>query len=447
MLSISPTREVHGSVALPPNPDYFVLAGATALAAGTPCSIEPVEDTPLVRLWCERLAEVLTIERETTRLRLTPRADAGSAVLRLPYERLPLRDFVVFAALAAGRTVRFESLPPQRLSYWTALASQLQCGLAATPGGDGVDLRLDLRSESSVPQVGVSADSLHAALGFALGARRSVALELDFPVATPLRNLLPAFGWELGVRALSERASDPIARRILRMKGKLVTTAAGTFALNADFSTPPAALAQVSLPGDHVLAAVLMAAKSIVQRGNLVIENMPLEPWAGAMLQFLRRAGCAPGLQVTRRTSFGQTGMVTLQRFEPGARKVECLPAWQFSGQLASMVAVSLFTEEESVFRRLDDLRRDDPDGVAQLLSVLSLLGAHHGELPDGLVVKGAAQYDGFDCPQSLPADLAGACVAMALRCIGRSTIDDTRLLERWPGFDTLIASLCQSKG
>jgi 5-enolpyruvylshikimate-3-phosphate synthase len=91
-------------------------------------------------------------------------------------------------------------------------------------------------------------------------------------------------------------------------------------------------------------------------------------------------------------------------------------------------------------------LRIDEPDGIQQLNSCIASVGARYGEMPDGIVVEGAKEFDGFDIKTVLPAPLAGACAIAALKCRGKTTIADDALLRRWPGFPAMLSSLVEYK-
>jgi len=124
------------------------------------------------------------------------------------------------------------------------------------------------------------------------------------------------------------------------------------------------------------------------------------------------------------------------------------VPLYQHEMQLPAMAVMTLFAEGESVFRGLSGLRSDPPDAVARVLAFLNALNAHAGELlPDGFVLRGAAQYDGFDVAEALPAHVAGAWAAAALKCMGASSIDDSLIVERWPEFFTMLDRLCEYRG
>jgi 5-enolpyruvylshikimate-3-phosphate synthase len=218
------------------------------------------------------------------------------------------------------------------------------------------------------------------------------------------------------------------------------------FNVSADFSADPAPEARVTLPGDDMFASLMLAAKCLVHKGSLVVENVCLESWCGQLLQSLRAMGCNIAVQQTGECSFGAVGNAVVQKFSPSGRKVECTPCWQYSSPLPAMTVTAAFAQCQSIFRGIEDLRLDEPDGIGRIGGCLAALGARYGEMPDGLVVEGAKQYDGFDICEELPAPLAGAFAVAGLKCRGKTTIADRDLLRRWPDFEKLLSSVCEFK-
>jgi 5-enolpyruvylshikimate-3-phosphate synthase len=189
---------------------------------------------------------------------------------------------------------------------------------------------------------------------------------------------------------------------------------------------------------------MLILAKTLVPRGMLIIENMVLESWNTATLDQIRKMGCRPAIQETDETAFGTVGMVQLQKFTPGPRKLDCTPRYLYAEQLGTLVALACFTRGQSVFRSLEDLRLDEPDSIEQMLYCVRTLGGRHGTMPDGMVIDGARDYDGFDLTEPLPATMSGPCVIAGLRCAGKSTIEDKSLLERLPQLPGILEEICQ---
>jgi hypothetical protein len=448
MLEVSSAREIRGSYALPPSPDLFLLSAVVALTSDGSTTVTPAPVCPLVDQWKAALEKHLCFSQNGDACTLRRADTPENLPIVLTLDSLPYRDFILFCLLGLGKTLQVSPVSDKRVSRWTSLLQRVHCAVDAVVDADRATLRLvPDQCSFALPADEITPDDLLAYIGLALGLRSSLACEQDDPFLSPIRHLLPLFGFTLSVTSSSaDKVIDPIAKRIQRMKKKKVDPTTPVYTVTADFSHRPAADVNITLPGDDVLAAVLFCAKGLVQKGNLVVENVPLEVWSTQALQFARRMGCAPGIQQSGTGSFGAVGMVQLQRFDLAGRKVDCRPLFHFVSQLPCMVMQSAFAEGESVFRGLDDLRLDVPDGVEGLMECLRRLEVRHGEMPDGIVLKGSKNLDGFDVTANLPAHLSGALAAAGLRCQGKTTVADEALRVRWPSFEQMLTDLCEFK-
>ena len=170
---------------------------------------------------------------------------------------------------------------------------------------------------------------------------------------------------------------------------------------------------------------------------------MPLESWATPYFTFIRKIGCRVSAQETGRTSFGSVGILHIQTTGLSGGKMECLPAVHYIPFLPAMIVTAVFAKGESVFRGLSDLRCDEPDGIEQLETCIRTIGAHHGEMPDGIVLKGGRDFDGFDITEPLSAPCSAAFAIAGLRCIGNTTINDEQLQQRLPQFNEFLKNNC----
>jgi 5-enolpyruvylshikimate-3-phosphate synthase len=66
--------------------------------------------------------------------------------------------------------------------------------------------------------------------------------------------------------------------------------------------------------------------------------------------------------------------------------------------------------------------------------------------MPDGIVIEGSKQFDGFDLVDPLTASIAAAFAVAALKCRGKSSIADDGIVKRWPDFQETLFSLCEFK-
>ncbi|MBN2188364.1 MAG: hypothetical protein JW699_02835, partial [Chitinispirillaceae bacterium] len=194
------------------------------------------------------------------------------------------------------------------------------------------------------------------------------------------------------------------------------------------------------------LCALLLTAKSLIPRGSLTIDNAPLEPWALPVITLMRKMGAKPAQQETHRSAFGPAGIISLQKFELTGQKTDFVPHFHYAFQLPAMAALAAFAEGQSLFRKFEDLRRSDPDGIRQLETCLRAMHVKLGDIPDGFVIKGAHEHDGFDLIEPLSAPLAGAFIIAGLHCVGSTTVNEDFVLERWPDFNELIENYFEFK-
>lgn len=451
MLEITNAKMISGTVDLPPNPDFFLLTLVVALAAGKKVHIGLLSETPLIELYRELFENQLSITRDESGYTVTELQQGGSSYIVLPYRRLPYCDCITFALLAMQKTVAFRDLPAKRLEAWKQKAALFKCTLDTNTFDDATGISLSSDSDFTPPahDTILDMDNLHVVLGMALGLKKPVSVTLDQHFQTPLRDLLGAFGYAITVKSnIEQKKADPLLRRfqLMTSRAKKSGDQKYSFTVTVELDKPGLESVDIVLPGDDILGSLLLLAKCLVQKGQLIINNIPLEPWCVAMLNYIRKMGCIPGIQENRQTSFGAAGMVTLQKFKVIGRTTECKPLFHYDRYLPMLVVLSSYATGQSVFRNLQDLRNEAPDLIEQYLSCVRLLGARHGEMPDGIVVDGARQYDGFDLTEGVSAALSGACAIAGIRCSGKTTIEDSRLLERWPDFVKILEKICENK-
>jgi len=436
---------MQGNYDLPPSPDMLLLGTITAIAAGTKTRITPVLETPLTAAWVSMLREHVLITRESDAWIIDPTLSDPSVLFILPFDDIPYRDLIVFAALGMGKTVVFKSITPQRIERWSAQAKQCGFTIEKTDVEGSTGLHATDIPEIFPESIPVDENDLCPFLGLLMGSRKRGSFQAGFQVSNPVRHLCTAFGFEFTVKNLTERESDPIARRMRFMnRKKTVSEHAQSFVITADFTKrPDGRQIELTLPGDEILQALLITAKCLVAKGSLALGNVPIEPWASQILNFIRKMGCKVSVQETAQTSFGSSGIVTIQKFDLVGRKVECVPLYQYIPHLPSMIVLASFAESQSVFRELQDLRLDVPDGIDTLERCIRALGARHGEMPDGIVMEGAKEFDGFDLPGKLPESICGAFAVAGLRCMGTTTVNDEAVLARWPEFMAIVERLC----
>ncbi len=442
VLTVNRLKALSGKVELPPSSDLFLVAAFTTLASGCSCRIHPLNKGTETRQWAALLNGhvSVTFEKDACLIERA-RGDAARAIA-FADDRFPYRDLVAFLALGAGKRLLFATVPEKRLEAWCATGKRLGVPLQQVTEGPLQGLACAQADSATPLPLEIDEQDINAALGLFFGLRAKRSFRTPFTLSNPFRHLAGRFGGTIEVKRDSgEREKDPLLRRIKLQKGQRLSELEQSFLVTVDFSVRPPVNepVDIELPGDEVLLALFCAAKSLVQRGSLVIDNSPLEPWAAPIIPFLRKMGCKPSLQEIRKTAFGSVGMLSLSRFDLTGQKIDFAPQHPAAMQLPAMATVAAFAENQSLFRQFEDLRRSDPDGIRQLESCLKTMNVKFGDIPDGFVIKGEKEYDGFDLIEPLPAPLAGAFAIAGLRCIGSTMVNDERIVERWPDFYEMI--------
>jgi EPSP synthase (3-phosphoshikimate 1-carboxyvinyltransferase) len=451
-LEIQPAKEIQGSLSLPPSSDLFFIGIIMALAAKVTARISPLSDIPLVPWWEKALAGHVSLTCDAGLCTVVPKEGVMSPIT-LSYDDLrPYRDFVVFCLLGLKKTLIIDPLPGKRLDAWAAIASECGCTLRIEDQGGARSISLTGEEHFRIRDTLKTADVVHPLLGLSLGLGQQVAITTDTGFSSPVRHIAPVFGYEFSVtNNLRDNTENPLIRRMRfiqlgkKFEGPLVYTVKADFSKRRDasFGASSGTSVEVTVPGDDVLCSVLIAAKCVVPRGGLIIENAGLESWNTQALSLVKKMGGVVATQESGDTSFGSVGTVSIQKLGLSGRKVDCDPIFTFENQLPAMVVIAAYAHGQSVFRKLGDLRSDEPDGIEQLLSLIRSAGIRHGEMPDGIVIDGGRQYDGFDLRDHLSAPLAAAGAAAALHCMGKSTVNDEAIVRRWPRFSETVFSLC----
>jgi hypothetical protein len=447
VINLKPAKSLQGKLDLPPSPDLFLLTLTTALALSKNVKIISINETPLLKMWSDIFKNHLNIEWNDNSCLLAPHLNDPSSYLLMPYRQLPFRDLVVFTALGMGKVVSFKDISKQRLETWCKNSKKFNIVLEIVQHGENYGLSVKEFPETFSDISFIEEADLSMLLGFLLGKRRFASFQIDYPFSNPLRNLASLLGFNITVKSAVSKENDPIARRMkfLQSKKRQTTSSGQQYIVNADFSQQTSAdNLEISLPGDEQLGSIMIVAKCLLPKGSFVINNMPLETWASPLPGFIRKMGCKLSLQETNRTSFGSAGMLTIQKSELYGRKVECSPAADYQPHLPAMVVLAAFAEGQSVFRDLEDLRNDDPDGIDLIEKCIRTLGARHGEMPDGIVMEGGRDFDGFDITESLSASISGSFAVAALKCIGETNINDEQLCQRWPDFRNILEQICE---
>ena len=456
MLNLRPAKTIQGKVELPASPDLLFMAGLGACAAARKIKIANVNESGVLQEIERSLLGHAKFERRDSLLYISPNTNKDpSLLLPLPDSLLPYRMIYLFMGLGMGKTVTMRSAPQKQFDYYIAQAKRIGIKVETeTVTNELTGLKITEWKKESLKKVNIDEEDCTALLSFIFGKRENITFGIDFHLSTPLRQLANAFGFALNAKSLNaEKNGDPIAQRLrfLQNKKRGGQTQNQLYTVEADFKSSNKDDKdddglEIKIPGDEILAAALLSAKCLVPKGDLILSNVCLESWGSQAVSFIKKMGSKLNINETGKTAFGVHGTVETQRVENSGKKIRCTPLYQFFGQLPSMMIAAAFAKEreKSVFRNLGGLRFYEPDGIDQLEKALRPLGVRHGEMPDGIVVEGARDFDGFELTDALPAHIAIAFCMAGLRCLGKTSVQNGSIAARWPDFEKLLSEICE---
>lgn len=448
-MRIRPVKSIEGTIVLPPDTDAFVIAAVCALGLDTPVQVVPAPaECDYTTQWMQRFAAHMSIEeQEDESLLCAPRAQAD-AIWDVPFADMPLGEFTVFVLLGAGRKVQVSSLARHTITSW--IDTGAACSVQLHQHEHNHESVLSLRDAAGfrAPQDTLTPDTLLRCMGLAAGLRARVDFISDAGPLTFVRSLLTSFGVSVDVSTENETPDDdPIAQRLRFLKKK---SAPLQYRVRMECPRKPSngetRPATISLPGDRLLCALFLAARAIVPRGFLAVENTLCEPQSIPTVSFVKKCGASVHYHTAHQTSFGTSGSIKMTAATLKGLKFDCMPGSYTHPFVPSMAVIASYIRKKTILKGLTAVRDYAHDPVARWATCLDNIGVHYGLMPEGIVIEGARQYDGFDEHRALPAGMAAGCVIAALRCMGGSDIDAHAILARWPGFFDMLEEVCEFK-
>lgn len=261
-----------------------------------------------------------------------------------------------------------------------------------------------------------------------LAARESLDLQVKQQGSDLLENLMRHFEIGLKVERDDDKDGDELARRIARQMRAAGKQEPLTRIRLAAGARPRAAF--VALPGDAGEAAAVALAATLIKGSDVMLEGVTLNPGRSAFFAALRRMG--GDVEVAqRRERFGDTvGAVRVRSSDLLGRRFDAETLSDLRDEVFLLLIAAAFAEGESVFRDLDALRAG-PDLLKQFNGVLKQIGVETGEIEDGLVIRGRADYDGGAYDALGHPGLAAAYAVLGAKSHGVATLAGADALER----------------
>ena len=273
----------------------------------------------------------------------------------------------------------------------------------------------------------------------------SAAKPLDISLLKPgpelVETVAAQFGAPLKVDRNNEEEGDELARRIARqMRAAGKQDPSTRLRLSAPFKLKPQSL---SIPADITETAALCLAATLIKGSDITLEGVVLNPSRAGFLGALRRMGADIEV-VTRRERQGDTfGSLRVRSADLMGKRFGADNLSAMRDEVFLLMVAASFAEGETIIRDIAHLRHHRRDLLKSFAAALKSTGVEIGEIEDGLVIRGRADYDGtgYDCMGHPP--LALACLVMALKSHGASTLAGGDCLEScYPGLLDQLTSL-----
>lgn len=194
--------------------------------------------------------------------------------------------------------------------------------------------------------------------------------------------------------------------------------------------------ASVTIPGDPSSAAFFAAAAALVPGGNVLLENICLNPTRAAFFDVLAGMGAV----VERLNSRSEAGEPVadlrvahggLKAFDIGGALIPSLV-----DEVPVLAVLAALAEGTSRIRDAGELRVKETDRLKAVAENLGRMGAVVKETPDGLVIEGSARLKGTGIDSCGDHRIAMAFSVAGLLADGDTMISDSSCADiSFPGF------------
>jgi hypothetical protein len=278
-------------------------------------------------------------------------------------------------------------------------------------------------------------------LAWHIGAGKSLDLSLLKGGPELLETVAVQFDVPLKVDRKAEDEGDELARRIARqMRAAGKQDPSSRVRLSAPFK---ARAQSYTVPADITGAAALVLAATLIKGSDITLEGVVLNPTRAGFLGALRRMGADIEV-VSRRERQGETlGVLRVRSADLFGKRFGADHLALMRDEVFLLMVAASFAEGETIIRDVAHLRRHRRDLLKSFAAALKSAGVEIGEIEDGLVIRGRSDYDGtaYDALNHPP--LALACLVMALKSHGSSTLAGAGCLDgAYPGLLDQVAAL-----
>ncbi len=413
---IQPSNHVEGAIRVPGDKSVShraLMLGAIATGTSHVTGFLPGEDC-LATLAAIRAMGVDVIQHDASTVDVIGRGLHG---LTTPGRALDMGNsgtaMRLFMGLLAAQSFATELVGDESLSErpMERVASPLR------------QMGADIRTRNGKPPVNIS------------GGRNLKAIRFDMPIASAQVKsaVLLAGLYAAGETSVTEPAvtRDHTERMLahlgcpVRRSGPTVTVAGGATLTGA----------HIEVPGDLSSAAFMILAGCLAARGELVIEQVGLNPTRTGILRILELMGAKFRVEAAPDEGGEPVGrlIVSPSRLRGIQVPLELVPL--AIDEFPLLFVAAALAEGETVVRGAEELRHKESDRIGVVATGLRALGITVDEFPDGARIEGG-QLRGGSVASNGDHRVAMAFAVGAARAVAPVTILDTaNVATSYPGF------------
>ncbi|RJX25584.1 MAG: 3-phosphoshikimate 1-carboxyvinyltransferase [Dethiobacter sp.] len=201
---------------------------------------------------------------------------------------------------------------------------------------------------------------------------------------------------------------------------------------------------RIQIPGDISSASFFLVAAALAPRGELLIEEVGINPTRTGILDVLEEMGAGVKILNKREYNFEPVADLfiksgaSLKGIEINSKIIPRLV-----DEIPVIAVAALFAEGETVIKGAGELRFKETDRLSALTLELRKMGAVIKELPDGLIIKGKVRIKGSCCSSHGDHRIAMALAVAALFARGETVIQEIEPVQvSFPGFFELLQNL-----
>jgi 3-phosphoshikimate 1-carboxyvinyltransferase len=196
----------------------------------------------------------------------------------------------------------------------------------------------------------------------------------------------------------------------------------------------------LTVPGDVSSAAFFLAGAALTG-GELVVEDVGLNPTRTGLLDVLRRMGIAVETSVEAVEAGEPRGTIRLHGRVEAPVTIEAEEVPLLIDELPLVALLATQAQGTSTIRGAAELRLKESDRIATVTATLTRLGADVEELPDGFMIRGPSRLRGATLAGGSDHRLAMMATIAGLAAEGHTVVDGVEVAAvSYPGFERDLA-------